>query len=438
MKKKIPSKKVIALKLILIVLIGVILGASCFFSAKIETALGIGYKESKTYYSDTAEMIDDDLTIHYIDVGQGDCTFICLPDGTTMMIDASLSNKAGHIIDYVKALGVSQIDYFILTHSDSDHCGGSKKVFDAFEIKNVYRPFEIAMDSSDDSVPYLEEKLGSYYTSHTTGKYSLVTTNVYRNFIAAAYAETYMEYGVEKQACVTVCYDGLKIVSSKSDVSYNFEFFAPLILPSAAEFDYEQTRTHGYPTKVYDGSSAVVKNSCSGVMLLEYKDKSFMFTGDATKLVEDDVRNSLTDSEKERFKNVDIFQAGHHGAETSNSEEFLNLIKPNYVVVSCGKDNKYGHPSQAFLQRLEVLPHTVSDYLIRTDLSGDIVFGFSEDNRLIYHATQAGSGNSTVVYWWEIALGIFAVTTIVIISVKFTNNVSATAKRVVNKVKKYK
>ena len=186
MKKRTISKKVVAIKLLLIVLIGTLLGVSCFFSPAIENALGIGVAPQGSSYADITKIKQDDLVIHYLSVGQGDCTFICLPDGTNMMIDASLSSKADYIIDYVKDLGVTQIDYFILTHSDSDHSGGAKKVFDAFKIKNVYRPFEIAMDSKNKTVSYKDDLLGSYYTSHTSGKYSLVTTNVYRDFITAA------------------------------------------------------------------------------------------------------------------------------------------------------------------------------------------------------------------------------------------------------------
>ena len=444
MRKRILNKKVIAFKLILIIVIGAILGVSCLFSAKIENALGIGCKETTTYHIENKEEIVDDLTIHYLDVGQGDCTFICFPDGSNMMIDASLSSKANHIIDYVKALGVTQIDYFILTHSDNDHCGGAAKVFDAFEIKNIYRPFEIAMSANDDTVPYKDEKLGSYYTSHKNEKYSLVTTEVYRKFITAAYNETYTENGSVKQSKVTVSYDGIKIIINSGEEYLTFEFFAPLTRSTTA-FDYAETRTHGYPTEIYDKdkdgnkvSSGYLKNSCSGVMLLEYKEKSFLFTGDATETVEDAVIKSLSAAEKERFENVSVFQAGHHGAETSNSEELLNLIKPTYVVVSCGLNNKYKHPSEAFLQRLETLPHDANDYLIRTDVVGDIVFGFSADNTLVYYAIKAGSGSSIIVYWWEIALSIFVISSIVIISVKFTKNIPATAKRVVNKVKKYK
>ena len=444
-KQKTISKKVFALKLILIVLIGLILGSSCFFSAKIESALGIGSGVKSTYYADKSKVVVDDLTIHYLDVGQGDCTFIVLPDKTTIMIDASLSSKADRIIEYVRDLGFSQIDHFILTHSDKDHCGGAKKIFDAFEIKNIYRPFEIAMEKGENSVPYANEPLGSFYINHSSEKFSLVSTDVYRNFIDAIYSETYTDDGgVELQSRVTVSHDELLIPANHTNVNFSFEFFAPLIR-SNIEFDYSETHTYGYPTEIYDKDKdghklkdGEIKNSCSGVMLMEYKNKSFLFTGDATETVEDKVIKSLSNLEKERFKNIDVFQAGHHGAATSNSEDFLELIKPTYVVVSCGLNNKYDHPSQAFLERLANLPHSVNDYLLRTDIIGNIVFGFTDDDGLVYYATQAGEGIMKNVYWWEVALSLFVVSTVIIISIKFTKNVPETVKKVANKVKKYK
>lgn len=135
------NKKVFLGKFILIILLGVICGVSCLFSSQIETALGIGDKSASF---SAKEDIVDGLKVHYLDVGQGDCTFIEFPDDTTMMIDASIASYSEHIIKYVQDLGVSKIDYFVLTHSDNDHVGGAKAVFDAFEIVNVYRPFQIA------------------------------------------------------------------------------------------------------------------------------------------------------------------------------------------------------------------------------------------------------------------------------------------------------
>lgn len=421
--KKEFNKKVFLTKFILIVVLGIIMGVSCLFSSQIETALGIGNKSASM---SAKEEIVDGLKVHYLDVGQGDCTFIQFPDNTTMMIDASIASYSSHIIEYVQDLGVSQIDYFVLTHSDNDHVGGAKAVFDTFEIVNVYRPFQIAVKKVGNETSAIEEeKLKDYYP----GDVQTATNNSYLNFIRSAYSETYTKDGAEHSANVTVSYDGIVISSTIASVSFTFEFFAPLIRAGGFEIDYASTSTHGYPTK-NNGNA----NDSSPVMLLEYSDKSFVFTGDASETVEKEVMNTLNETEKVRFKNIDVMQAGHHGSRYSNCEEFLALVSPNYFVVSAGKDNRYGHPHQEVIDRVKALPHTVSDYLLVTYESGDILFGLDKNGNLIYSANASGSG--ITVYYWEIALGIFVLGTIIILSVKVTKNKKATAKRAVSTTKK--
>lgn len=88
-------------------------------------------------------------------------------------------------------------------------------------------------------------------------------------------------------------------------------------------------------------------NSYSVVVMLTYGEKKFLFMGDAE-----------ADSEKEileRFGNVeaDVLKCGHHGSSTSTSQEFLAAVSPEYAVISCGRDNSYGHPHQETLEALE-------------------------------------------------------------------------------------
>lgn len=67
---------------------------------------------------------------------------------------------------------------------------------------------------------------------------------------------------------------------------------------------------------------------------------------------------------------TDILKVGHHGAETSSCEAFLSALSPTYAVISCGKNNKYGHPAPSALERLEEIDAKV----YRTDLDGTVVF----------------------------------------------------------------
>ena len=84
--------------------------------------------------------IDQKLKVHYIDVWQGDSTFIELPNGKTILIDAGEAEYGDRVISYIKKLKYSKIDYLFATHPHSDHIGGLKKVINSFEIGSIYMP----------------------------------------------------------------------------------------------------------------------------------------------------------------------------------------------------------------------------------------------------------------------------------------------------------
>lgn len=100
-------------------------------------------------------------------------------------------------------------------------------------------------------------------------------------------------------------------------------------------------------------------NACSIVIRLEYKGTSYLFTGDAERVNE----------QSRSWPQTDILKSGHHGSSTSSSQSFLNQIKPSLIVISCGKNNDYGHPHDETMRRYEKLGATI----YRTDESGDIL-----------------------------------------------------------------
>ena len=66
--------------------------------------------------------------------------------------------------------------------------------------------------------------------------------------------------------------------------------------------------------------------------------------------------------------NADLLKAGHHGSNTSNTEEFLAAVSPEIVVASCGLDNDYGHPHREVVERVE----NIGAAFDRTDLDGTV------------------------------------------------------------------
>ena len=72
--------------------------------------------------------------------------------------------------------------------------------------------------------------------------------------------------------------------------------------------------------------------------------------------------------EKYNLSNIDFLKVGHHGSNTSSSEEFINSINPKYSLISVGKNNRYGHPNK------EVLNNLSDSKIYRTDQDGSIMF----------------------------------------------------------------
>lgn len=82
----------------------------------------------------------DTLRVNYIDVGQGDSIFIELPNKETMLIDAGEAYEADNVINYIKNLSISKIDYIVGTHPHTDHIGGLEEVINTFDVGSIYMP----------------------------------------------------------------------------------------------------------------------------------------------------------------------------------------------------------------------------------------------------------------------------------------------------------
>ena len=155
--------------------------------------------------------------------------------------------------------------------------------------------------------------------------------------------------------CPTTNYD--------SDAFNDFKKYADksgggITIPSAGD-----TYTLGSATidilAVNDGSDT---NNTSIVLKITYGSTAFLFTGDAEREVEQAILNRGADL------SATVLKVGHHGSDTSTTYPFLREIMPEYAIISVGKGNSYGHPTDNNLSRLRDADVTV----YRTDLNGDI------------------------------------------------------------------
>lgn len=78
------------------------------------------------------------LTVHFIDVGQGDSAFIELPNGETMLIDAGEASEGDNVVTYILSQGYDTVDYVVASHPHDDHIGGMSEVLNHFIVKNFY------------------------------------------------------------------------------------------------------------------------------------------------------------------------------------------------------------------------------------------------------------------------------------------------------------
>lgn len=270
----------------------------------------IGFISDKIEKSTVVEDIPENTPVsysyvHFLDVGQGDCTLIETHDGKFGLIDTSTQNASYKILNYLENEGVEELEFVLFTHPHEDHIGCGDEVLENFNVKTVY----------------MNDKTEN--------------TAAYRRLINAV-----SQSKNEK---------GTKVLRPL----YGNTFFLGDI-----RFDV-----------LSDGSDFEGLNDSSICLRMELGKSTFIFTGDAEKIVE---RSIL---EKGINVGAEVFKLGHHGSSTSNSDAFLDAVSPDIAITSCGIDNDYGHPHDEIIDAMNRrgIIHR------RTDLDGDILLAFSED-----------------------------------------------------------
>ena len=286
------------------------------------------------------------LNITMIDVDQGDGIVVSC-EGKNILIDGGSTSKKNvgkyQIIPYLKYSGVRRLDAVVLTHEDKDHMSGILEVMDDMEkggirIGRLIMP-EVAPSSREDNYHLLEKRANELK-------------------IPVFYINTGESFCMGK-ACFTCLNPELNM------------------------------QTEG-------------ANAYSTVLLMEYEGVTALFTGDMEKEGLQNVNRVLRE-ERERagsalgntgtFKlpeQITILKVAHHGSMYTTDEEFLSLTKPRIALISCGRDNSYGHPHKELLERLK----NTGAKVYRTDESGAITVHV-DGKKLKLHTFLSATGVHT-------------------------------------------
>ena len=273
-----------------------------------------------------------DFKISLIDVGQGDG--LCIEyNSKTYMIDGGSSSKNNlakyQLLPFLKSKGISHIDYWFISHPDSDHISGLKEMLSEegkmdISIGTVVLPASATIESD------AEELIGL-----------IKARKINIAYVSQGDSFTYKDFSLE-------CINPVK-------------------------------------GKVYDDV-----NAYSEVFILRYKVFSMVLTGDATTESEEDIMEylggvGLRPAPTGDYKNakggaescskdnidqgkgadgkadykIDILKVGHHGSKTSTGKAFAEILSPDIAVISVGKNNKYGHPNKETIDTLTDIQATI-------------------------------------------------------------------------------
>ena len=235
------------------------------------------------------------LTVTMLDLGQGEALFMESDSGTSYLVDGGSSdvNRVGRyrITPFLLSRGTDTIDYAIVTHTDEDHVSG---LFELIEGEQI-------------SIKHL-----------------ILPNTAVRN-------EAYIE---------------LEALAKDKDIKLKYIVKGDMILDGKLEM------TFLHPPLGYQPAS---NNDYSAVISISYGEFDMLMTGDIEAKGEKELMGYFTASaDDERVQtDYEVLKVAHHGSKNSTSEEFLELVMPEISLVSCSRNNRYGHPHGELLERLD-------------------------------------------------------------------------------------
>nr|MCR5753682.1 DNA internalization-related competence protein ComEC/Rec2 [Acetatifactor sp.] len=264
-------------------------------------------------------------SVSFLDVGQGDCIVVRGNGGETFLFDCGSSSKQNVgskiLIPYLKYYGISRLDGIFISHFDADHYNGIVEILENAQKEHLKIGQIFLAD------------LGKMKDEDAEGKkeqFLDMTKKIdYKNQIKISY--------LSKGFC------------------YQKETFSIRCLHPATECVPEDS------------------NAGSLCFLISMRNQtkkggelSVLLTGD---IQGEGEQQLLSELKRINATDITVLKVAHHGSGYSTSQEFLQQIRPQYAVISCGEKNRYGHPHPELIERLQMLECEIR----RTDEEGAVL-----------------------------------------------------------------
>ncbi len=232
------------------------------------------------------------LLVTCLDVGQGD-GIVFQSEDTVILVDGGSTDQkhlgTRTLIPFLESRAIEEIDYAIVSHGDNDHISGLKTLMEEQTIKVS----------------------GLLLPAHGKGQ------EIYKELETLAKAQKGQVFYIGQNDSIEGEKEGLSLICL-------------------------------YPAVPGKGQKLIEeKNDHSLVMFAEYGEFSMILTGDLGSLGEEAMLSQI------EIPKTLVLKAGHHGSRESTSPRFLEALNPQMAVISCGRENSYGHPHKETIERLK-------------------------------------------------------------------------------------
>ncbi len=273
-----------------------------------------------------------DNRIEFLDVGQGLCACVQF-NGQVYFYDGGSTSEKNiyeYVIEpYMNYYAIDCPNAWFISHDDADHTSGIKEFIEANEIK------------TENKLSYFNAKNNPHKREDDSNKNLKNKTQIIVPYALKDKFNSITEEASKAEMEVIHTQIGNEFYTSDKDLKFTVLF----------------------PESDFDSSDS---NAASQVVLLEAEGFRILFMGDADIHAEEKVIEFFDENNIDR---IDILQAAHHGScKNTNNMEFLRRVNPYMSVISCGFENRYGHPHEETIENLE----DISTCIMRTDQSGAI------------------------------------------------------------------